>query len=308
MVMCPNWKNEKHVNNPQGWSLSQKDLVQVGNNFFAPSIECIVCHDKFSLQQGVKEAFLSDIPFVINDFQYNAREDGKVEVVVGQLKTIEFATPFEDIPKIYLTPYLKPVACVPGAITNSKLTIFSCASDSGVQGETREINWAAYGNRNYGAIPIWRKLISSSKEHQLRKDFKPELVDLESAFEVFVGEYLGKNLRSKLRRETVDWMLKRSIEEQLKIGFIELTGKSLSELQPVAYEKWQIHVKELRDSVVHRGAFVSDEQAIAGREAVFDLLTRIDPTAINYFQISLEKIREEHPNFTFGTAVIKGAK
>lgn len=135
--MCPKWKSEKHVNSAQGWALPQKDLAQARNDFLALTIECIVCHSKFSLQQGVKEAFMSDIPFVINDFQYNAREDGKVEVIVGQLETIEFTMPFEDVPKIYLTPYLKPVACVPGAITNSKFTIFSCASESDCRGEKR---------------------------------------------------------------------------------------------------------------------------------------------------------------------------
>jgi len=306
IVMCPNWKSEKHVNNPHGWSLSQKSLVQVGGKYFDPLVECIVCHGKFSLQQGVKEAFSSDVPFVIHDFQCNAQENGEVEVVIGQLKTVKFVTPFEDIPRIYLTPHEKPLACVSGAITSSEFTIFSC--NSGAQEGPRRITWAAYGNRAYAEIPIWRKLISSSKEHQLRKDFRPELVDLESAFEVFVGEYLGMNLKTRLREATLRWVLRLSIEEQLKIGFAELTGKSLSESEPIVYGKWQTSVKELRDSVVHRGASVNSEQAREGREAVFELLTRIDPTAIDYFQIRLEKIREEHPNLSFGTATIKVTK
>jgi hypothetical protein len=304
IVVCPHWKSEDHVNKAQGWSLSREALEKVGNHYFDPVIECIVCDHEFSLQQGVKEAFSSGIPFVIHDFQYNARENGDAEITVGQLKTIRFSQPFDDTPKIYLTPYEKPVAVVPGRITNTQFSIFS--SNSGAEGEKRKVGWAAYGNRAYAAIPIWRKLFSSSKEHQLRRDFRPELVDLESAFEVFIGEYLGKNLKNKLRDETINWILKLSIEEQLKAGFTELTGQPLSKLESRAYRRWQKNVKKLRDSVVHRGASVTDDQAQEAREATFDLITRIDPAAIGYFRIQLEKIRPKHPNVTFGTATIKG--
>ncbi len=134
-----------------------------------------------------------------------------------------------------------------------------------------------------GVIPIWRKLLAGSKRHQLEKDFRSELIYLESAFEVFVYGYLGKNLKTRLRDETVDWMLKRSIEEQLKIGFVELAGKPLSELEAKAYGRWQRNVKELRDSVLHRGSPVTEEQARDARDAVFDLMTRVDPAIIEYF-------------------------
>jgi len=132
------------------------------------------------------------------------------------------------------------------------------------------------------------------------------LVELESAFEVFVSEFLGRSLRSKLRGETINWLLKRSIEEVLKVGFTELTGRPLSKLEPEAYARWQRSVKELRDFIVHRGAFVSDEQAREAREAVFDLMTRIDPKTIDYFAVEVEKVRSKHPNMSFGTATIKG--
>lgn len=304
IVMCPNWRSDSHINKPHGWSLSQKELTKIQNWYFDPLIECTVCVEKFSLQQGVREAFSSDIPFVIHAFQFNAREDGETEITIGQLKITKFNEPFEDTPKIYLTPHEKPVAAVPGSITNSQFTIFSC--DSGTEGEKRKITWAAYGNRAYAAIPIWRKLISSSKEYQLRKDFRPELVDLESAFEVFIGEYLADNFKSKLKDETVSWILRHSIEEVLKIGFTELAGKPLSKLEPDAYGRWQKSVKEFRDAVVHKGASVTDDQAQEARKAIFDILTRIDQTTLEHFRIQMEKIRLEHPNVTFGTAVIKG--
>ena len=88
--------------------------------------------------------------------------------------------PFEDTPQVYLT-YEKPAAAIPGWITNNQFSIFS--SGSGTEGEIRSIQWIAYGNRAIAAIPIWRKLLSNSKRYQLLKDFRSELVELESSFE-----------------------------------------------------------------------------------------------------------------------------
>lgn len=305
IIMCPKWRSEDHENKPHGWSLSQEELAKIGKDYFASKLECTVCGHKFSLQQGVKEAFMSDISFTIHEFQFNSRENGEAEILVGQLKTIEFVEPFEDKPEIYLTPE-QPINVMPGRVTNAQFSIFS--SDSGTEDQKGKLSWAAFGNRAYGKIPIWRKLLSSSKKHQLKKDFRPELVDLESAIEVFIGEYLGKNLKTKLRYETVNWILKRSITEQMKIGFVELKGNPLSEIEPKAYGRWQKNVKELRDSIVHRGVSVTKEQACEARDAVFDLVTRINPNTIDQFQINLKEIRLKHPNITFGTATIKAGK
>lgn len=308
IVMCPNWKSEDHVNKPHGWSLSREELDKIGNRYFDSLIECIVCDHKFSLQQGVKEAFSSDIPFVIHDFQYNAHETGEAKVTVGQIKTNKFSKHFDDPPTVYLTLHETPGHVAPSYITTEQFSILSCQSEKSPIHELK-VSWSAYGNRAYAEIPIWRKLISSSKGHQLRKDFRSELVDLESAFEVFIDKYFGKHLKNKLREETVNWMLKKfSIEEKVKIGFKELTGKSLSEMEPTAHGRWQRCVKELRDSVVHRGASVTEEQAREARDAVFDLMTRINPTIIEYFRIQVKEIRLKHPSVTFGTATIRGKK
>lgn len=279
--MCPRWKDQKHINNVQCWTLSGKDLVKVKNQYFDPLIDCPVCGKKFSLQEGLKEAFSSDNPFIIHDFQSNAFEHGMVKIQIGHLKIVKFIEPFDNAPKIYLTPYKKPVAAVPAYVTKDQFSIFS--SDSGTGDQTGEIGWGAFGNRNRVPIPIWRELLASSKEHQLRKAFKQEVVDLESAFEVFIGEYLGKNLKGILKDELIDWIFKFSIEEQLRAGFIALTGKPLHNLQPKCYTEWQRNVKELRDGIVHRGSSVNDEQARVAREAAFEIVTRTDPTTINYF-------------------------
>jgi len=284
IVTCPNWQSEDHKNKVQSWTLSLEELSGIGNRYFETRIDCRVCNHTFSLQQGVKESFSIDNPFVIHDFQFNSQEDGKAEIKIGQLKKIEFQEPFEDIPQIYLAPYLKPAYVVSGYVNKTGFSIFS--SDSGTEGETREISWGAFGNRAQKGIPIWRKLLSSSKEHQLRKDFQSEIVYLESAFELYIAGYIGEGLRTKLRNETVDWILNHhSITELLSIGFKELKGEPLSKLEQEAYGKWNNNVKKLRDSVVHHGTPVEADQARKAREATFDLITRISPAAIEHFRI-----------------------
>lgn len=128
---------------------------------------------------------------------------------------------------------------------------------------------------------------------------------LESSFEVFIGEYLGKNLKNRFNDKTISWIQKLSIEEELKPGFTELKGKPLKEIEQNAYQRWQKSVKELRDSVVHRGTFVNESQAREVREVVFDLMTKIDPMIIDNFRIQFEKIELDRPNIVFGTATIK---
>jgi len=283
IVTCPDWQNEKHKNTVQSWSLSLEELTNIGRKYFEKRIACKVCDYKFSLQQGVKESFSEDNPFVIHDFQFNSQEYGNIEIKIGQLKVVKFKKPFEDLPQVYLTPYLKPVHAVSGHVTKSGFCIFS--SNSGTEGETRNISWSAYGNREQKGIPIWRKLLSSSKEHQLRKDFQSEIVYLESAFEVFISEFLWKKLNTLLNDKSIKWILKFSIEEQLKIGFTILTDKSLSQLEPEAHGKWQREVKEIRDDIIHRGIPIKADQARKARDATFDLITRVNSEILEDFRI-----------------------
>jgi hypothetical protein len=156
IVMCPKWQNPDHTNKMHSWTLSKEELFNIENQYFDSLIDCIICGHKFSLQEGLKEAFSSDNPFIIHSFQYNDNEHGRVEIQIGQLKTIKFAKPFENAPRIYLTPYKKPVAAVPGSITKEQFSIFS--SDSGTGDQTREIGWAAFGNRKFKRASAWKEL------------------------------------------------------------------------------------------------------------------------------------------------------
>lgn len=153
LVMCPNWKTQEHINKAQGWALFEKALEAIGTDYFSPKIDCITCGKKFSLQEGVNEAFASDI--VIDDFRYNSHERGTAEVSIGKLTKIDFKEPFLDIPEVNLTPYLKPANAVASYVTLKGFAIFSCANGCSVM-EKRQINWRASGNRAPITIPLWR--------------------------------------------------------------------------------------------------------------------------------------------------------
>src|SRR4030042_4055578 len=93
VVQCP----EKH-----GWSLSTEELERVKNDYFVSNLKCVPCESSFSLWQGVKEAYLG---YLLSDFFVdNSRETGTIDVEVGKALWVTFAMPFEDNPKVSLTP------------------------------------------------------------------------------------------------------------------------------------------------------------------------------------------------------------
>lgn len=304
--MCPKWKSSKHINKAQGWALFKKALKAIGTDYFNPKIDCIMCGEKFSLQQGVSEAFSSDI--VIDNFRHNSNEIGTAEVTVGKLTKIDFKEPFLDIPEVKLTPYPKPVNAVTGYITLTGFAIFSCANGCSIE-EKRQIQWHASGNRASIAFPLWRQLLSNSKDQQKSKNFRSEIVELESAFEVFFSEYLAKNLRGRLNQETINWLLKKqSIDTQMKIGYREITGNKITEQFPTEHGKWRNCVKEVRDRIVHQGMTITPKQSSEARKALFNFLTRIDSSTMEHFQIQMKDIGTDGPHFSFGRAHVSGTQ
>ncbi len=300
VVMCPKSDSGNHTNLRQGWSLFRNELESIGSDYSSPKMMCTVCGNKFSLHQGVREAFTSDL--AIDYFLHNASERGAIEVEVGKVSNVSFAEPFEGSPTINLTPHFN-VHAASAHVSASGFTLLSCSS-SGEESKG-SIDWYVSGNRACDPVPIWRGLLSNAKEHQLRKNFRSEIVELESAIEVFIGEYLGKNLKTKLRQETIDWLLRLSVEQQTEIGFVELMGRPLREICRTEYRKWQESVKKTRNNIVHRGTQATPEQAREARKATFDLVTKTDSSAIEHFQMQVESIRIDRPNIVFGTAVIK---
>ena len=296
--MCPDWENTSHFNKALGWALFKNTIDTIGTDYFSPLIKCITCGRKFSLQQGVSEAFASDI--VIDDFRFNSSERGIIMVTVGNLVKIDFSQPFVDIPDINLTAYLQPVDAVSGYVTPEGFAIFTSANNCALA-ESRQIGWHASGNRASSPIPLWRILLSSAKYHQKNKCYRAEILEMESAFEIFFSEYIANALKGKFREETIDWLLKKQrIEGQMSIGYREITGQNIHTQYPTEYTKWQRYVKEVRDQIIHQGITVTPEQSTDARKALFNFLTRIDSSTIDHFQIQMDDIGIDGPHFTFG--------
>jgi hypothetical protein len=308
LVMCPDWKNEHHFNKAQGWSLSKCTLKKVGQNYSDPLIECISCGKSFSLKEGLTQAFVSDVDFAIHHFRCNTEYSGTVLIKACQIETIMFPHPFESPPNVYLTPH-GPIHIVPGNVTVKGFNIFSGIrfgdSDAHALKECK-VNWSAFGNSGEVDISTWRRLLASSKNDQLRKDFRLEIVNLESCFEVFVSDYLRPILINKgIRKETVQWMLKHRIDLILSVAFREATGQTISQIFPDIYRRWSQNVKELRDSVIHEGVIPTEKQTEEACEIIFKFIMAIDPSIIEELKIRLENVREDRPNMVFGTATIK---
>ena len=252
----------------------------------------------------MSEAFASDI--VINGFRHNSHEEGTVEVTIGNLANINFERPFSDAPEIALT--LKQfMNAVSGYTTPDGFAIFTSASDVFLPiGTKSQIMWQASGNRTSDPIPLWRILLSNAKEHQKSKNYRSEIVELESAFEIFFSDYLYKNLGARLRQETIDWLLKKqSIEGQMAVGYRELTGNNIAKQYPLQHSKWQNSVKEIRDRIVHQGITITSEQAVEARKATFNFLTTIDKSTMEQFQIQMNDIGTAGPHYSFGMHTVE---
>jgi hypothetical protein len=226
---------------------------------------------------------------------------GKQKSRLENYSRIDFKEPFLEIPEVNLTPYLKPVNAVTGYITLTGFAILSCANGCSIE-EKRQIGWHASGNRAQIAIPLWRQLLSNSKNSQKSKNFRSEIVELESAFEVFFSEHLSKNLRTRLNQGTIDWLLKQSIKTLIAVGYREMTEKKITEQFPIEHGKWLKRVKEVRDHIVHQGMNVTPEQSLEARKAFFNFLTRIDSSTMEHFKIQMKNIGTDGPRYTFGSA------
>jgi hypothetical protein len=299
VVMCPNWADEIHVNKRSGWSLLKKEIKNIGTEIFEQKIICQVCGLKFSLHEGVREAFTSDI--ALQHFLYNSNERGAIDAEGGKSVRIKFVMPFEDVPTVQFTPTFH-VQVAAGYVSPDAFTML-CNSVAGSQ-KKGVIGWSALGHRFEQNIPIWRTLLTSSKENQLRKNFRSEIVELEAAIEVFIGECFGKTFGAKLSQKTIEQMLNFSVEQQMKIAFREVRGKTLEQLCPKEYANWQKHVNTVRNDIVHRGLKPSKEQAKNARRSTFELLVKADNSALDAFQVNINQLQR----IVFGIAKIKAGE
>jgi len=292
-VTCIWLDDPKHKNAAHSWSIPYATDPEMEKNPFARSIECNVCRKEFSLFEGVKESFKSENPFVMRDFEFNARAIGTTTIVAGLKKDFRLQDKFAGRPEVYLTPQ-SPVIVAPALIHASGFSILSSSAGEAHTSANHTINWLVYGNYDDLSVPLWRRLLSDSKSHQARGEHRSEIVALESGVELFISEHLQHALQAKgVHQTTIDWVQRRGIEEKCSIWLREANGKSLSDVDQKLHSRWIKDLKKVRDAVVHKGKEVSSEEAIKARDAAISVIVNVCPKALLHFRIGQVERRIE---------------
>ena len=225
IVACPQRSTGIHEKRVHAWTLTQEVIDNIGTDYEKPLIPCYVCGHFFSLVEGINEAFTMDLNHVVNYFASNTVQSGDVRLRPGWIRPVKFPKPFSSRPAVYLFANSNPPDVVPGHTDNYGFRIFTGKWLEAVR-EEYQVSWTAYGNVDEDDIPIWRKIISIAKNDQSRNDFRLEVVNLGSAVELFVKEYLRPMLRMKgFTGLEIDEALRKGIEVIMSKFFKEATGE-----------------------------------------------------------------------------------
>ena len=156
--------------------------------------------------------------------------------------------------------------------------------------------WSVYGNKYGLETPLWRQLLANAKGYEINRNFRMEIVELETAFEVFLYEYLKPKLKPLFTEPIVETIFKhfRRMEDVTTLVFEMATGKKLREILKEAnleklYGVWKEFGKDKRDKILHRGEEVSKSEAKKAFEAVFKMIVFLEPKSLEYLKTSLEE-------------------
>lgn len=236
-------------------------------------IQCIACRKRLSLSQAAMNFLLSDNVFAAYEIRSSWHERGKVRINVGQSTRVEFRRSPARVLHVFISPDQK-VKVESSGVTKNGFMIVSSKLPSQKTTSTR-VGWLAVGEAEGHHTVPWRQALADSKGYELRKDSNMQIVTAETAFELFVDDFLSTRL--KLKHNTIRWVQKRSIEEKVSIWYGEAVGQSLPSQFKQEYSHWQRDAKELRDSIVHRRCQTTLQRGKAAFKAVIYLVSRIDP-------------------------------
>jgi len=255
-------------------------------------VKCVECGNEFDILDGISEVITSDNPFIQYTLRSNFSILGTSEITLGQLKEVDLKEKLDEIHRIFLTPISTapyPVFCEAINRGGSRFAILSSKLKDLPYPDNIQIGWVVYGNKQGFDIPLWRKLLSNAKGYEINGDFRMAIVELETAFEIFIVEYLRKGLKDKYSPNVLEHLFQhfKRVEDELTILFEIATGKTLRQIlkeanQPKLYSKWQQHVKEKRDRTVHRGENIEEKEFKEGFKSVFKIILLLDPEALNY--------------------------
>jgi hypothetical protein len=253
------------------------------NKIFELKIKCRKCEKEINFYKGLKKAFGSENLFIVQRFRFSYEEYGNLSVTPGQIEKVTFNTPYTNIPDVHFSPYEKFIYIKSLVMKDHFLAISSIKKNESSDG-LYEIGWWATGDKENSKVPLWREVISNSKGHQVRKDYRLEVIDLETAFELFIDDYLITRLKERgWRKETLGWLSTHFLRNKMDIGFRELEGRTLDKLFKEEYSNWRKDLYHVRNGVVHQGKSVNCEEIKKAREALFGIITKIDVRTLEQF-------------------------
>jgi hypothetical protein len=146
------------------------------------------------------------------------------------------------------------------------------------------------------STPLWRELIANAKGYEIERNYRMEIVELETALELFLFEFLKLKLEALSNDQIAQMILQhfRRMEDVTNPVFKAATGKTLKEMLEKSnldkiYGTWKENVKDKRDRILHWGEGVRKEQAKKGFEAVFKIILFLKPDSIEYLYTSIER-------------------
>lgn len=252
-----------------------------------------MCGERFDLLDGLE--LLSDVTFMQYALRSNYILFGETEIVPGEAKIVNLPKDFSEVHKIIITPYgLHKIHCVPVKSGSYQFLILSSKVKGHEYLKQIRISWAVYGNRQGEQAPLWRQLLSSAKAFEIEKNFRMEIVEVETAFEVFISSYLRSKLQKLASHDVVELIFDRfhRMEDVTTRLFEAATGKTLRKMLDEAnrqelYGKWKGGVKDKRDAIVHAGVNVGSDEAKEAFETVFEIVLFLKPQALNYLYSSV---------------------
>jgi hypothetical protein len=248
------------------WELSKKEIDNISKGM---PLCCSECGNDFYLLDGVTETITTDNVFVQYMLRSNHLLIGKSEIEPGKLEIVDLKDRFEEIHHVFLTATgTQPIRCEPVIIGNSKFLIVSSVYQSLHYSGKIQVMWSVYGNKYGLETPLWRQLLANAKGYEINRNFRMEIVELETAFEVFLYEYLKPKLKPLFTEPIVETIFQhfRRMEDVTTLVFEMATGKRLREILKGAnleklYGVWKEFGKDKRDKILHRGEEVSESEA-----------------------------------------------
>jgi len=219
---------------------------------------CPQCKEALN-RQDVTKILKGSNPFVrftlISDHIEHGREN---DIKVGEIHIVKFPA-FKKIHKVFLSQIgegdqgfviLKPII-----ISNESFQIISSRLPNQTTPDRCSVSWAAYGNKSDEKLEVWQEILLSSIEYESKEDYQTQLVQCQTAFEIYLDGILNSKLKKKylMSEEIIESILRKySILEQLAFWMKKCYGKGFSPNDGICKE-WREKVYGLRNEIIHEG-------------------------------------------------------